>query len=661
MMGYIEHAWKRPLITILLALAIAQDPALPASAQNEAVGAKHIWCQIDDPASYRAARQVLIDAGRRDLENIDCPDKLVGSGLPVDLTLPMPCGRAMLFQRVDVPVSGLLDHVAGSFGRSVDIAAETPQTVLSNGAWNGVVAGAFSIDADGKRVLSGDLDEVAARAFYMGRYELTALQWAIHELGLFDLPAEMTTDPAGDTCAPFEAVLAKTNLRSILPVGGLSWYDANDFARAYSRWLVERDAVAIGANRAPELPWEQGATGYVRLPTEAEWEFAARGGASFTTNQSRSLRLPMVRDPDTGKVREAEITDVCADAPRESGQLLAPVGRNLPNLLGLYDVICNAEEIVLDLFRPTRPDGLAGHVGGVVTKGGNSILFRDKNTVGRRSEAQALFTSKGEGRTGTMGVRLAISAPVFAGRRDAGAMYVEGLSNEPFEAALIASRQALLEAGVGLADSPNELEAEVNKLRRAVAEGELTQEDLTHRMSGLTVELERLQASLRARAEESVRLLIRSGVVTGNLIDRIGRNMFAGMQRVEELQNLLDSPGNATQVQISKTRAAVARASDRLMINEERIQAAYDLYLQVHSDLASADSAFVFLQIQESRRGLSGASIEVFGPYLETFEAHHKEVRRERGQITESMRKTWLEQLDSVRVQRRSRFPNQQL
>jgi formylglycine-generating enzyme required for sulfatase activity len=97
------------------------------------------------------------------------------------------------------------------------------------------------------------------------------------------------------------------------PVINVSWLDAKE----YTAWLSKK-------------------TGHVyRLPSEAEWEYAARGGsgASFWWGSSVGTRQANCRECRTG---QAEHT--------------MPVGSYKPNGFGLYDTAGNAAEWVEDCW-----------------------------------------------------------------------------------------------------------------------------------------------------------------------------------------------------------------------------------------------------------------------------------------------------------------------
>ena len=138
------------------------------------------------------------------------------------------------------------------------------------------------------------------RGFWMGRYEVTQGEY---QLVMGSNPSLLV----GDTNRPVENV---------------SWHDATDYCGRLT--LQERAAGRLPAG------WEY------RLPTEAQWEYAARAG---TTN-----RFSFGDDPGY-----AELGSYAWYSANGRGTTQA-VGGKLPNQWGLYDMYGNAWEWCLDWY-----------------------------------------------------------------------------------------------------------------------------------------------------------------------------------------------------------------------------------------------------------------------------------------------------------------------
>jgi len=179
---------------------------------------------------------------------------------------------------------------------------------------------------------------VTISAFSMGRYPVTQKEWR----------EVMGTDPShykGDN----------------LPVENISWFDAIEYCNRLSQREGLMPAYTIrGTGNDRTLRWNSRANGY-RLPTEAEWEYAVRGGngslGNFTYSGSNNV-------------------DEVAWHSGNSGRSTQVVGTKKPNALGLYDMSGNVWEWCWDWFgaypsgAQTNPKGPSSGTSRV-TRGGS--------------------------------------------------------------------------------------------------------------------------------------------------------------------------------------------------------------------------------------------------------------------------------------------------
>jgi len=181
-----------------------------------------------------------------------------------------------------------------------------------------------------------------SEGFWMGVFPVTQAQW---ERVMGNNPSHFHANPAaGET-------------QSRRPVETVSWYDALEFANRLSILEGLEPAYSINGSTNPDdwgdvptnrnVIWDAveivaGSNGW-RLPTEAQWEFAARAGTTTAFSNGAA------------DWQDIALIDGIGWFNLNAGSMTREVGLKQPNPWGLYDIHGNVFEWVWDSQAPTDP------------------------------------------------------------------------------------------------------------------------------------------------------------------------------------------------------------------------------------------------------------------------------------------------------------------
>lgn len=159
----------------------------------------------------------------------------------------------------------------------------------------------------------GPAHEVCLDGFWMSKYEVTTQEYKLYKSArrVKDFSGYKMDNPSQ-------------------PVVYVSWNDATD----YAAWLTNKHDGTLG----------------FRLPTEAEWEYAARAGTTTSRywgdDPNQACEYANVADKQYKKINLFDSTHKCDDGYAVS----SPVGQFKPNQFGLYDMLGNVWEWCEDWY-----------------------------------------------------------------------------------------------------------------------------------------------------------------------------------------------------------------------------------------------------------------------------------------------------------------------
>jgi formylglycine-generating enzyme required for sulfatase activity len=219
----------------------------------------------------------------------------------------------------------------------------------------GIPAGSFTMgsprDEPGRFDVEGPQHPVSLRAFALGKYDVTNEEFLIflRETGYQPAPCDpilgLTWESPGHGLAYPPGHISPPRWPAVC----LSWHDAE----AYIAWLNGKVRARASPGTAP-----------YRLPSEAEWEYAARGG----TGTARWW----------GEAIGSNNADCNGCGSSWDGKEIADAGSFKPNPFGLYDVLGNVWQWTQDCWNESYvgapKDGsawTAGDCGKRVLRGGS--------------------------------------------------------------------------------------------------------------------------------------------------------------------------------------------------------------------------------------------------------------------------------------------------
>lgn len=271
------------------------------------------------------------------------------------------------------------EEQSGAFADEEEISGQMTQAVkegtknISDG-FIMLPGGTFSMgspDSERQRQEDETLHDVTVSAFYMDPYEVTQKDY-------LEIMGENPSHSRGDA----------------LPVENVTWYDAVSYCNKLSE---NKGLTPVYKIDGDSVTWDRSADGY-RLPTEAEWEYAARAGTETIYNFGNQVHsddanfegsYPYLIEENYVSHRNPDVV-----TSQNRGETIA-VTELAPNGFGLYQTHGNVSEWCFDYYGEYDLQNTVNPVGALsgslrVNRGGSYNDFGKHLRSAYRSAANPL-------------------------------------------------------------------------------------------------------------------------------------------------------------------------------------------------------------------------------------------------------------------------------
>lgn len=285
--------------------------------------------------------------------------ELVSSIEPV-----VPAIDSQIISSLTVPINDPNLPNEGNLQPIFSLAPYTSEVVTAIEPSMVLVKGGEPIHKRTKPFFRWKLNRKEVFSFFIGKYEVTQEEFSrfVEATGYVSTAEKLSTarivkdwewvNEKGINWRHDETGRLRSFSNDRYPVLHVSWYDAI----AYCNWLSSQHGLQqVYTIRQDIVGIDRMANGY-RLPTEAEWTFAAsdRGGNkkwAGTSNEFSSPGYFNFRDKSCGLPFSRKLID-------DGYSYSSPIGAFLPNELGLHDMSGNVAEWCMDAHEEKKdPEG----------------------------------------------------------------------------------------------------------------------------------------------------------------------------------------------------------------------------------------------------------------------------------------------------------------
>jgi hypothetical protein len=328
---------------------------------------------------------------------------------------------------------------------------------------------------------------------------------------------------------------------------------------------------------------------------------------------------------------------------RDPEHPLVGLGRKLPNLFGLYDMLGNVDEIMFEPFRLTRPDDLHGQPGGYIIKGGNVFTPQKAIGVGYRSEVP-FFELKGESRSPTTGFRVVLALPVFVYGVADSQRWSAGRQNPVLLQAMSAAIKSLVTTGDRARDS---LATDLEKLRVESEQGKIDKKQLEDQLAQIHATLNASNARLSDAARSIRHDKLETATLLAFNIRAIGASVLSNSMTLRDLQ---------AQARADSEKQQLDRIKSRIEEYDRSLAKSFGFYVQTVLELAQATPSEIEEAGESVKREFGAEGMQLFDKYREQSLRHVREVVSSKRRPTPSEEQKWLYEIDETRKLREQRL-----